>query len=147
MASDVTIHCQPHVQIALPPICCYCREPATTTYPVFVWLKKLRTGPFTKLKLSYPIQVPYCATHGRQARLFGRVAADQFAALCKARIFLWSLLGCDERPSEAEIITVADEAVRTFLARYGVPAGTRLPADVAFEPGEPAGAGADLEFG
>ena len=30
------------------------------------------------------------------------LAADQFAALCKARIFLWSLLGCDKPPAEAE---------------------------------------------
>ena len=33
MASDVTIHSRPHAPIALPPICCYCLEPATTTYP------------------------------------------------------------------------------------------------------------------
>ena len=50
------------------------------------------------------------------------LAADQFAALCKARVFVWSLLGCDKPPSEAEIATLADEAVRTFLARYGAPA-------------------------
>ena len=49
------------------------------------------------------------------------LAADQFAALYKARVFLWALLG-DEILSEAEIITVADEAVQTFLARYAAPA-------------------------
>jgi hypothetical protein len=72
MASDVTIHSRPRMQITLPPLCCYCLEPATTTYPVLVWRKKIRTGPHTKVKMSYPIQVPYCAAHGREARLFGR---------------------------------------------------------------------------
>ena len=51
------------------------------------------------------------------------IAADQFAALCKSGGFLRALLGAP-RPSEAEIERLADEAVRTFLARYGVPATT-----------------------
>jgi hypothetical protein len=46
-------------------------------------------------------------------------AADQFAALCKAGIFMRALLGMPP-PSEAEIARTAEEAVRTFLARYGV---------------------------
>lgn len=55
------------------------------------------------------------------------VAADQFAALCKAGLFLRALLRV--RPAtEAEVARIADEAVRTFLARYGVPAGRREPA-------------------
>ena len=49
------------------------------------------------------------------------VAADQFSALCKSGLFMRALLGAP-RPAEAEIRRVADEAVRTFLARYGVPA-------------------------
>jgi TetR/AcrR family transcriptional regulator, mexJK operon transcriptional repressor len=48
-------------------------------------------------------------------------AADQFAALCKSGLFLRALLGA-ACPSEAEIARNADEAVRTFLARYGVSA-------------------------
>lgn len=72
MASDVTIHTRPRAPIALPPICCYCLEPATTTYPVLVWRNKIRTGPYTKVKKSYPVQVPYCAAHGQDARRFGR---------------------------------------------------------------------------
>ena len=48
-------------------------------------------------------------------------AADQFSALCKAGLFLTALLGAP-RPSDAEIDRLADEAVRTFLARYGVAA-------------------------
>lgn len=50
------------------------------------------------------------------------LAADQFAALCKARLFLWALLGSETPPTEAEIATVAREAVLTFLARYRAPA-------------------------
>lgn len=50
------------------------------------------------------------------------LAADQFGALCKARLFLWALLGGDEPPGDEEINRVADEAVRTFLARYGTAA-------------------------
>jgi TetR/AcrR family transcriptional repressor of mexJK operon len=50
------------------------------------------------------------------------LAADQFGALCKARLFVWALLGGGEPPGEAEIERVADEAVRTFVARYAGPA-------------------------
>jgi AcrR family transcriptional regulator len=53
------------------------------------------------------------------------LAADQFGALCKARLFLWALLGGEEPPGEAEIVRVADEAVRTFLARYGTTTDAR----------------------
>jgi TetR/AcrR family transcriptional repressor of mexJK operon len=45
-------------------------------------------------------------------------AAEQFAALCKAGLFLRALLG-GPPPVPAEVERVADEAVRTFLARYG----------------------------
>ncbi len=44
-------------------------------------------------------------------------AADQFAALCKAGLFLRALLG-GPPANEEEIARIADEAVRTFLARY-----------------------------
>ena len=47
-------------------------------------------------------------------------AADQFSSLCKAGLFLRALLGAPP-PGEEEIARIADEAVRTFLARYGVP--------------------------
>jgi AcrR family transcriptional regulator len=46
------------------------------------------------------------------------MAADQFGALCKSGLFMRALLGAP-RPEDAEIRRVADEAVRTFLARYG----------------------------
>ena len=49
-------------------------------------------------------------------------AADQFGALCKSGLFMRALLG-SPRPEDAEIRRVADEAVRTFLARYGTAAG------------------------
>ena len=45
-------------------------------------------------------------------------AAEQFTALCKAGLFLRALLGGPPAGPE-EIERVADEAVRTFLARYG----------------------------
>lgn len=47
-------------------------------------------------------------------------AADQFSSLCKAGLFLRALLGAP-RPEETEIERIAEEAVRTFLARYGAP--------------------------
>ena len=47
------------------------------------------------------------------------VAADQFVALCKAGHFLRALLGAPRADSD-EIERTAEEAVRTFLARYGV---------------------------
>lgn len=47
------------------------------------------------------------------------VAADQFSSLCKSGFFLRALLGAP-CPSEEEINRNADEAVRTFLARFGV---------------------------
>ena len=49
------------------------------------------------------------------------LAADQFAALAKARLFLATLLGQKIDPEDPEITRVADEAVATFLARYGAP--------------------------
>lgn len=53
------------------------------------------------------------------------MAADQFSALCKTGGFLSTLLG-GVPVSDAEMSRVADEAVKTFLARYAVP-----PRDVA----------------
>jgi AcrR family transcriptional regulator len=47
------------------------------------------------------------------------VAAEQFAALCKSGTFLRALLGASPATAE-EIEHTAEEAVRTFLARYGV---------------------------
>lgn len=47
------------------------------------------------------------------------IAADQFAALCKTGGFLRALLGAPP-VAEAEIDQVAEEAVKTFLARYAV---------------------------
>ena len=47
-------------------------------------------------------------------------AADQFSALCKAGLFLSALLGAPP-PERRGDHRLADEAVRTFLARYGAP--------------------------
>jgi len=58
------------------------------------------------------------AARGELAIDDAETAADQFSALCKAGLFMTALLGAP-RPSEAEIDRLADEAVRTFLARYG----------------------------
>jgi AcrR family transcriptional regulator len=46
------------------------------------------------------------------------IAADQFTALCKAGLFLRALLGAPQ-PTEADVTRIAEEAVQTFLARYG----------------------------
>lgn len=50
------------------------------------------------------------------------LAADQFAALAKARVFLAALLGEKPSPDDPELDRIADEAVRTFLARYAAKA-------------------------
>jgi len=47
------------------------------------------------------------------------IAADQFAELCKARIFTDRILGVRGRFSDDELAVIAEEAVETFLARYG----------------------------
>lgn len=52
------------------------------------------------------------------------IAAEQFVALCKAGGFLRALLGArpaSEAETATEISRVAEEAVKTFLARYAVP--------------------------
>ncbi len=54
-----------------------------------------------------------------------QLAADQFAELCKARIFARILCGVQREFSGAEIDTVLRAAVDTFLARYGVPGDGR----------------------
>lgn len=51
------------------------------------------------------------------------LAADQFAALAKARVFLATLLGQKIEPDDPELARVAEAAVATFLARYAAKAG------------------------
>ncbi|MCU4652355.1 TetR/AcrR family transcriptional regulator [Roseibacterium sp. SDUM158016] len=46
------------------------------------------------------------------------LAADQLAQLCRADLMLKVLFGIEKDPPEAEIDRIADEAVKTFLARY-----------------------------
>jgi AcrR family transcriptional regulator len=46
------------------------------------------------------------------------LAADQLAQLCRADLMLKVLFGIETDPSEHEIDRVAEEAVKTFLARY-----------------------------
>ena len=48
------------------------------------------------------------------------LAADQFAELCKARIFARVQCGVQTRYSAEEIDTVLRGAVEMFMARYGV---------------------------
>jgi AcrR family transcriptional regulator len=48
----------------------------------------------------------------------GLLAADQLAQLCRADLMLKVLFGIERDPPEAEIDRIADEAVKTFLARY-----------------------------
>lgn len=47
------------------------------------------------------------------------LAADQFAELCKANLFLKTVFGIDADFDQAEITRVVDGAVEMFLARYG----------------------------
>ncbi|MDG4646896.1 TetR/AcrR family transcriptional regulator [Roseibacterium sp. SDUM158017] len=46
------------------------------------------------------------------------LAADQLAQLCRADLMLKVLFGIEKDPPEAEVDRVAEEAVKTFLARY-----------------------------
>jgi AcrR family transcriptional regulator len=48
-----------------------------------------------------------------------QLAADQFAELCKADIWVKLLFGIRDKPGAAEIARVVDGAVETFMARYG----------------------------
>jgi len=48
------------------------------------------------------------------------LAADQFAELCKAHVWVRSAFGVQTEYTEAELARVIDGAVETFLARYGV---------------------------
>ena len=48
------------------------------------------------------------------------LAADQFAELCKAELWMRAVFGIQQDFDAAEIARIADAAVETFLARYGV---------------------------
>jgi hypothetical protein len=47
------------------------------------------------------------------------IAADQFAELCKADLWLKVMFNVIDRATEADIDRVVDSAVDTFMARYG----------------------------
>jgi AcrR family transcriptional regulator len=47
------------------------------------------------------------------------MAADQFGELCKADIWPRLIFGVTKTVSDADIVRVVDNAVETFLARYG----------------------------
>lgn len=47
------------------------------------------------------------------------IAADQFVELCKARLWVRAIFGIQTEFSEEEIAEVVDNAVETFMARYG----------------------------
>ncbi|SFT53669.1 TetR/AcrR family transcriptional regulator [Sedimentitalea nanhaiensis] len=48
------------------------------------------------------------------------MAAEQFLELCKAKLWMRAMLGIQTRFTSDEIESVVDNAVETFLARYGV---------------------------
>jgi hypothetical protein len=48
-----------------------------------------------------------------------KMAADQFGELCKADVWPRLIFGVIRSVSETEIRHVVDNAVETFLARYG----------------------------
>jgi hypothetical protein len=72
MASDVTIYAHPYTPVTFPSRCCYCLEPATTTVPITVANRKIRVSRTRTTSITYPVQVPYCASHGAQARRLQR---------------------------------------------------------------------------
>jgi hypothetical protein len=47
------------------------------------------------------------------------LAADQFGELCKADVWPRLIFGVTKSVSDAEIVRVVENAVQTFLARYG----------------------------
>lgn len=47
------------------------------------------------------------------------IAADQFAELCKSEVWIRRLLGVIDEVPQEDIFRIIDEAVETFLARYG----------------------------
>jgi AcrR family transcriptional regulator len=51
-----------------------------------------------------------------------RAAAQQFMSLCRGHLHFRFSLNLIPRPEQAEIRTTIEEAVRTFMARYGAPA-------------------------
>ncbi|WP_121060594.1 TetR/AcrR family transcriptional regulator [Chachezhania antarctica] len=46
-------------------------------------------------------------------------AADQFSELCKSKLWIRAVFGIQTEFSQNEIHAVIDEAVKTFMARYG----------------------------
>lgn len=48
------------------------------------------------------------------------MAADQFSELCKAKLWIRAVFGIQSEFSREEIAEVVENAVETFLARYGV---------------------------
>lgn len=93
MPSEVTIHCSPYTPLAFPPICCVCLEKATTTYPVNVWMYKVRYPPSLKVTWYYPLPVPYCDVHGGAARSLGRY--DRVASVALVIIGVALLIAMD----------------------------------------------------
>jgi AcrR family transcriptional regulator len=66
------------------------------------------------------------AAYFRQAQARGQLqiedhimAADQFGELCKADVWPRLIFGVTKQASDAEIVRVVENAVQTFLARYG----------------------------
>jgi len=57
------------------------------------------------------------------------LAADQFAELCKADLFMKVVFGIRSEFTEAEITRTIEGAVRTFMARYAAPGGERREAE------------------
>lgn len=48
-----------------------------------------------------------------------QMAADQFSEMCKTTLWVQILCGVKAQPTQEEIDAIIDEAVDTFLARYG----------------------------
>jgi hypothetical protein len=49
------------------------------------------------------------------------MAAEQFSELCKAKLWARAVFGIQSRFSDEEIADVVENAVATFMARYGAP--------------------------
>jgi hypothetical protein len=93
MAIDVTIHCRPEAQIAMPPVCCYCLEPAATTCPVYVWTRKVRVSRHVRSRRPFPIQIPYCAAHAEDSQRFNRF--DRMVIMAIGAVAVLLLLAID----------------------------------------------------
>ncbi|MGB0496925.1 MAG: TetR/AcrR family transcriptional regulator [Rubricella sp.] len=79
------------------------------------------TGP-RLMRDRFVAYLKMCSARGQLAIEDYELAAEQFAELAKADLFVGALLGIDQNITDDRIERIANGAVDTFLARYGTEA-------------------------